>query len=79
MLLVHSHLFWFLLKSDLHGDRGGSSENLFIGWDGIGLEGVFSYLNVFKDFSEGKINLCMDIFIMIQMYDLSEFVHKRMT
>jgi hypothetical protein len=63
----------------LHGDRGGSSENPFTGWDGIGLEGIFSYLNVFKDLSEGKINLCMHIFRMIQMYDLSEFVHKRMT
>ena len=43
----------------LHGDRGGSSENLFTGWDGIGLEGIFSYLDVFKDLSEGKINLCI--------------------
>jgi hypothetical protein len=63
----------------LHGDRGGSSENPFIGWNGLGLEGIFSYLNFFKDFFEGKINLCMQIFRMIQMYDLSEVVHKRMT
>jgi hypothetical protein len=41
----------------LHGDRGGSSENLFTGWDGIGLEGIFSYLDVFKDLSEGKNKL----------------------
>jgi hypothetical protein len=41
----------------LHGDRRGSSEKLFTGWDGIELEGIFSYLDVFKDFSEGKINL----------------------
>ena len=60
-LLVHSHLFWFVLKSALHGDRGGSSENLFTSWDGIGLEGIFSYLNVYNDLSEGKINLCMHI------------------
>jgi hypothetical protein len=43
----------------LHGDRGGLSENLFIGWDGIGLEGILSYWDVFKDFSEGKINFCI--------------------
>jgi hypothetical protein len=41
-LLVHSHLFWFVLKSALYGNRGGSFENLFIGWDGIGLEGIYS-------------------------------------
>jgi hypothetical protein len=46
---------------------GGSSENLFTGWDGIGLEGVFSYLDVFKDLSEGKINVC--IAHWIQMYN----------
>jgi hypothetical protein len=45
----------------LYGDKGGSSENLFAGWDGIGLEGIFSYLNVYKDLSEGKIKLCMHI------------------
>jgi hypothetical protein len=50
-----------------HGDRGGSSENLFIGWDGTGLEGVFSYLDVFKDFPEGKIKFC--IAHWIQMYN----------
>jgi hypothetical protein len=45
----------------LHGDRGAHLKTLFIGWDGIGLEGILSYLNVFKDLSEGKINLCMHI------------------
>ena len=35
-------MFWFVLKSAFHGDRGGSSENLFTGWDGIGLEGIYS-------------------------------------
>jgi hypothetical protein len=51
-----------LLKSDFaQVTWGGSSENPFTGWDGIGLEGILSYLNVFKDLSEGKINLCIHI------------------
>jgi hypothetical protein len=60
----------------LHGDMGGSSENLFTGWDGIGLEGVISYLDVFKDLSEGKTFVLHIGSICII---LSEFVHKRMT
>ena len=52
--------FSFLLKSDFSQVTGGGlSENPFTGWDGIELEDILSYLNVFKDFSERKINSCV--------------------
>jgi len=43
--------FSFLLKSDFsHLKGGGLSKNPFTVWDGIELEDILSYLNVFKDF-----------------------------
>ena len=49
------------------GEWGSIFENILMGWDGIGLEGVFSYLDVFKYLFEGKTSFC--IAHWIQMYN----------